>query len=461
MKFPKAYKALKTGKSLDDDKAFNFDQAAKDVATLLALVSVPRGSNKLAKSVTLISGGLVLGSLGQNIFRYLQGVAQDRVFTLKIDEDDYLFNVAEQWLMDAVPEDKKRSVFVKTVWRSNGGGPSTFDWKVTYDGAIEQQIEIAGYMVTVGTEKGDGPEKKEDSPSKFDKFAAPKTIVFKCPSAAASNAVRDELVKAGETRSRRSPGFYTSRWGSFYRTNSISRRDKESVILKEGQMDRVINHIKQFRANEDEYEKYGIPFRTGIMLSGTPGSGKTSTATVVANELDMDVYYLSILAMEGDSDLEASIGRIPENVMVVLEDIDAVRSTKDRSEEKGAADVPNNNDVSLSALLNVLDGMQSPRGVVFVLTTNHPDKLDPALMRPGRVDLHEHLTALDHHQLTQMIEYYSGGTFDGFIPYVEPEDGISSAEVMQVIRHNLPNHSVYGEEIVKYISDKLLTKLDR
>lgn len=225
-------------------------------------------------------------------------------------------------------------------------------------------------------------------------------------------------------------------------------------------MDRVIDHIRQFRSNEEEYEKYGIPFRTGIMLSGTPGSGKTSTATVVANELNMDVYYLSILAMEGDSDLEASIGRVPENVMVVLEDIDAVRSTKDRSEEKGAADVPNNNDVSLSALLNVLDGMQSPRGVVFVLTTNHPEKLDPALMRPGRVDLHEHLTALDHHQLTQMIEYYSDGTYKGFIPYVEPEDGISSAEVMQVIRTNLPNHNVYGEEIVKYVSDKLLTKID-
>lgn len=459
IKFPKT--PIKPGKTIEDEKAFNFEQAAKDVTTLLTLVSIPKGTNRLAQSVTLISGGLAIGSLGQNIFRYLSGIASSRVFTLKIDEDDYLYNVAEKWLMNSVPEDKKRSVFVKTVWRSNGTGPSTFDWKVTYDGTIEQEIEIAGYTVTVGTEKGDGPEKKDDSPSKFDKFAKPKTIVFKCPSAAASNAVRDALVKEGESLSRRTPGFYTSRWGSFYRTNSISRRDKESVILKEGQMDRIIDHIRQFRSNEDEYEKYGIPFRTGIMLSGTPGSGKTSTATVVANELNMDVYYLSILAMEGDSDLEASIGRIPENVMVVLEDIDAVRATKDRSEEKGAADVPNNNDVSLSALLNVLDGMQSPRGVVFVLTTNHPDKLDPALLRPGRVDLHEHLTALDQHQLAQMIEYYSDGTYDGFIPYVEPEDGISSAEVMQVIRHNLPNHSVYGEEIVKYIGNKLLTKLEQ
>jgi len=452
---------FKPGKVLEEEKDFNFEKAAQDVTTLLSLVSLPRGTNKLARSITLISGGLALGSLTQNIIRYLQGVASSRVFTLKIEEDDYLYRVAEKWLMNSIPEDKKRSVFVKTVWKPNGSGPSEFDWKVSYDGTIEQEIEIAGYTVTVGTEKGDGPEKKEDSPNKFDKFATPKTIVFKCPSVAASNAVRDELVKEGASLSRRTPGFYTSRWGSFYRTNSISRRDKESVILKEGQMDRIIDHIQQFRSNEDEYEKYGIPFRTGIMLSGTPGSGKTSTATVVANELNMDVYYLSILAMEGDSDLEASIGRIPENVMVVLEDIDAVRATKDRSEEKGAADVPNSNDVSLSALLNVLDGMQSPRGVVFVLTTNHPEKLDPALMRPGRVDLHEHLTALDHHQLTQMIEYYSDGTYDGFVPFVEPEHGISSAEVMQVIRHNLPNHSVYGEEIVKYVEDKLLTKIDQ
>ena len=457
-KFPISGNALR--QKIDEESGFNYEKAAQDITALLSLVSLPKSSNRLAQAVTYISGGIAIASLGQNVFKYLQGVAQSRSLTLKIEEDDFLYRVAEKWLMAALPEDEKRSVFVKTVWKSQGTGPSQFGWKLTYDGTVEQEIEIGGYTVTVGTEKGDGPEKKEDSPSKFDKFATPKTIIFKCPSAAARAAVQAELIKEGQSLSRRSPGFYTSRWGSFYRTSSISRRDKESVILKEGQMDKIISHIQQFRANEAEYDRYGIPFRTGIMLSGTPGSGKTSTATVVANELNMDVYYLSILAMEGDSDLEASIGRIPENVMVVLEDIDAVRATKDRSEEKGAADVPNTNDVSLSALLNVLDGMQSPRGVVFVLTTNHPEKLDPALMRPGRVDLHEHLTHLDHHQLTQMINYYSGNTYNGFIPYVEPEDGISSAEVMQVIRHNLPNHEVYGEAIVNYIQDKLLTKIE-
>lgn len=446
----------------DDEKSFDFEQAVKDVTSLISLVSIPTGGNRLARSVTMVSAGLTLASLGRNAYRYAQNVVHGRDYTLKIEEDDYLYRVAEKWLMESLPEDRKRAVFVRTVWTSaNDYSPSKFNWKESYDGSIEQDITIGGYTVTVGTEKGEGPEKKKDEPSKFDKFGTPRTILFKCPSAAARAAVRAELVKEGQLRTRHTPGFYTSRWGSFHRTSSIARRDKDSVILKDGQMNRVIDHIRQFRKNEEEYDKFGIPFRTGIMLSGTPGSGKTSTATVVANELDMDVYYLSILSMEGDSDLENSISRVPPNVMVVLEDIDAVRATKDRSEESTAADVPNNNDVSLSALLNVLDGMQSPRGVVFVMTTNHPDKLDPALKRPGRVDLHEHLTHLDHHQLTEMVNYYSGGTYDGFIPYVEPEDQITSAEVMQVIRNNLPNQEVYGSEIVKYVGDKLLTKLDR
>jgi hypothetical protein len=445
----------------DEEKSFDFEQAVKDVTALISLVSIPTGGNRLARSVTMVSAGLTIASLGRNVYRYAQNVVHGRDFTLKIEEDDYLYDVAEKWLMSSLPEDKKRAVFVRTVWTSaNDYSPSKFNWKMTYDGSIEQDITINGHTVTVGTEKGDGPEKKKDEPSKFDKFATGRTIIFRCPSAAARDDVRAELVKEGQLRTRRSPGFYTSRWGSFHRTSSIARREKDSVILKEGQMDRVIDHIRQFRQNEEEYDKFGIPFRTGIMLSGTPGSGKTSTATVVANELDMDVYYLSILAMEGDSDLETSIGRVPPNVMVVLEDIDAVRATKDRSEELTAADVPNNNDVSLSALLNVLDGMQSPRGVVFVMTTNHPEKLDPALKRPGRVDLHEHLTHLDHHQLTQMINYYSGGTYDGFIPYVDPEDEITSAEVMQVIRKNLPKQEVYGSEVSRYVSDKLLTKLE-
>lgn len=445
----------------DEEKSFDFEAAVKDVTALIGLVSIPTRGNRLARSVTMVSASLTIASLGRNVYRYAQNMVHGRDYTLKIEEDDYLYKVAEKWLMESLPEEKKRAVFVRTVWTSaNDYSPSKFNWKMTYDGSIEQDITINGHTVTVGTSKGDGPEKKKDEVSKYDKFGTPQTIIFRCPSAAARDAVRAQLVEEGQLRTRRSPGFYTSRWGSFHRTSSIARREKESVILKEGQMDKIVNHIKQFRQNEEEYDKYGIPFRTGIMLSGTPGSGKTSTATVVANELDMDVYYLSILSMEGDSDLETSISRVPPNVMVVLEDIDAVRATKDRSEEATAADVPNNNDVSLSALLNVLDGMQSPRGVVFVMTTNHPDKLDPALKRPGRVDLHEHLTHLDQHQLAGMISYYSGGSYDGFIPYVEPEHGISSAEVMQVIRNNLPKQEVYGPEIVRYVSDKLLTKIE-
>ena len=454
-------KAIARPKQSDDESGFDFEQAIKDVSALISIVSLPTGGTKLARSITAVSAGLSLASLGRNVYRQVQNAVHGRNYTLKIEEDDYLYKVAEKWLMASLPEDKKRAVYVRTQWVSTGeNSPAKFDWKEGYDGSIEQEITIDGYTVIVGTEKGEGPQKKKDEPSKFDKYGTPQAIIFKCPSAAARAAVRAELVKEGQQRTRRTPGFYTTRWGSFYRTSSIARRDKESVILKQGQMDRIIGHIQQFKSNEDEYDKYGIPFRTGIMLSGTPGSGKTSTATVVANELDMDVYYLSILSMEGDSDLENSIGRVPANAMVVLEDIDAVKSTKDREAEKDVSDTPANNDVSLSALLNVLDGMQSPRGVVFVMTTNHPEKLDPALKRPGRVDLHEHLSALDQYQLTEMVKYYSGGTYDGFIPFVEPEDGISSAEVMQVIRNHLPNRAVYGEEIVKYVSDKLLTKLE-
>lgn len=440
----------------DEDTKFDLDQIIKDVSTLISISSMHSDGNKFAKIMGLTTGALSVVSIGRSIYSHLQKVAHGGEYTLKVVEHDFLFQIAEFWLMTALPEEKKLSVFIKgSMDTDRNGNVKGVHSKTSYDGSIEQEVTVKGiYTVRVSTEKPESDAKgSNDRMSRISE----RTIIFTCPSAEAREAVKEELLSRAQTVTKHSPGFYTARWGSFERNCDIGHRTKESVFLKETQMERILNHIKRFQENEKEYDRYGIPFRTGIMMYGTPGSGKTSTATVLANELNMDIYYVSLRSMDGDQEFENTMAKVPENTIVVLEDIDAVKAAKDREGDDNTTEFAD--DVSMSALLNVLDGMQSPRGVVFIMTTNHRDALDPALLRPGRVDLMEELDHLDQYQLRTMLEHYSGESYmDKYVPEVTPAHGITTAEIMQVIRQHLPNREKYAPAVIEYVEEKLLTK---
>jgi hypothetical protein len=436
----------------DDDNKFDLEQIIKDVSTLVSIASMGPANNRFATAMAYATAGLTVASIGRNIYSHVQKAVHGGEYTFKLSESDMMFRFAEDWLMRELPDDQKLSIIARSSLETDKNGlVRDLSWKTSYDGSIEQEITIKGHRIRVSTEKPDSPGQ-----SNTQSMRQERTIVFTCPSVAAREAVQDELLVKARQVVKSTPGFYTARWGSFDRNADIATRKKESVFLKEGQMDRILNHIKQFQSNEAEYDRYGIPFRTGIMMYGTPGSGKTSTATVIANELGMDIYYLSIRSMDGDQEFEQLIAKIPENSIVVLEDIDAVKAAKDREEDNLQTEF--STDVSISSLLNVLDGMQSPRGVVFIMTTNHRNALDPALLRPGRVDLMEELNHLDTYQLHSMIDHYSGGSSGvSVIPEVTPEDGITTAEIMQVVRGHLPHRERYVSAVCEYVEAKLLT----
>jgi SpoVK/Ycf46/Vps4 family AAA+-type ATPase len=114
--------------------------------------------------------------------------------------------------------------------------------------------------------------------------------------------------------------------------------------------------------------------------------------------------------------------------------------------------------VTMTGMLNVLDGFQSPPGVITIMTTNRLDVLDDAIKRPGRVDLLEELSCLDDYQLRGLCEYFIGYVPED-LPKITPDDGISSADIMGVVRKHLPDFENAGPDIVKFIEEKVLTKL--
>ncbi|GAA5965557.1 hypothetical protein JCM3765_007378 [Sporobolomyces pararoseus] len=194
---------------------------------------------------------------------------------------------------------------------------------------------------------------------------------------------------------------YTA-WGAEWRPFGRPREKRllESVVLDEGVKERIVDDVKSFMSRGRWYSERGIPYRRGYLLHGPPGSGKSSFIQALAGSLDYNICVLN-LSERGltDDKLNHLLANAPERSIVLLEDIDAAFSKRQQTGEAGF-----NSNVTFSGLLNALDGVASSTSQrILFLTTNHLEKLDPALIRPGRVDLKELIDDATSYQTNELF----------------------------------------------------------
>jgi chaperone BCS1 len=169
----------------------------------------------------------------------------------------------------------------------------------------------------------------------------------------------------------------------------------DSVILKPGEKEHLIQDIENFLVSRQRYRRLGVPYHRGYLLYGPPGTGKTSLVSGVAAKFGMSVYAVNLIEFN-DRSLKSAINDVPEGSLVLFEDIDCMKTGNRRAEAMEWPPTPESSSqnngsaerfgVTLSGLLNVLDGFHAPENVLFVMTTNKVEVLDPALLRPGRID---------------------------------------------------------------------------
>jgi hypothetical protein len=142
--------------------------------------------------------------------------------------------------------------------------------------------------------------------------------------------------------------------------------------------------------------KHGIPWRTGFLYEGEPGSGKTSHARCVAVDLDLPVHVFDLATMNNEDLRKAWFDMVSDApCMALVEDIDRVFDG-DRNIAPPAG-MMTNSGLTFNALLNAIDGIERHDGVLLIVTTNHVDKVDPAIRdRKGRIDQVVHFGLLDH-----------------------------------------------------------------
>ncbi len=170
------------------------------------------------------------------------------------------------------------------------------------------------------------------------------------------------------------------RWAeNWVRADAKTRRPLESVVLQVGVRQDLLHDVNQFFESRQRYAQLGIPWRRGYLFYGPPGTGKTSLAYAIAGHLGLDLCVLSLTNNKlTDQNISELLQKTPSRSIILVEDVDAFFNAREKLDSKV--------EVSFSGLLNALDGVAAQEGRIVVLTTNHRERLDPALIRPGRID---------------------------------------------------------------------------
>lgn len=156
---------------------------------------------------------------------------------------------------------------------------------------------------------------------------------------------------------------------------SIQSTTLDGLVLPDALKREVRENVRGFFGAQATYDRYGLPWKRGLLLLGPPGNGKTHMIKGLANDLDVPCLYVRNFTSRygtphGNIDACFARARNLAPCLLVLEDLDALVDDENRS-----------------AFLNEMDGFYSNRGILTLATTNHPERLDPAILdRPSRFD---------------------------------------------------------------------------
>uniref|UniRef100_F6HV43 AAA+ ATPase domain-containing protein n=2 Tax=Vitis vinifera TaxID=29760 RepID=F6HV43_VITVI len=186
----------------------------------------------------------------------------------------------------------------------------------------------------------------------------------------------------------------------------------ETLAMESKKKEEIVNDLTIFRTRKEYYSKIGKAWKRGYLLHGPPGTGKSSMIAAMANLLNYDIYDLELTSVKDNTELRKLLIETTSKSILVIEDIDCSldltgqrKKKKEKEEEdeeskdnpilkKGKEGESKESKVTLSGLLNFIDGLWSACGEerLIVFTTNHVEKLDPALIRRGRMDKHIELS---------------------------------------------------------------------
>ena len=378
-------------------------------------------------------------------------------FTVSVAETDSLYLEVHKWLVNVLPDEKSRSLEVVSSKAYNHNAvvePEDSDTGkikplvVKFNDANLRKLKINGYTVGVVIVKPEGNNDLRREPD-------PKKIEFITHSYAAQQAVIAKLEEINQQRgtTRKAVLKMLGQWGEWVTRSDLPPRTMDSVSLPALQKKRIVKDLEEFLDAEEQYNRLAIPWHRGYMFHGPPGTGKTSLVKALANEFNLDLWYVSLADLKTEASLISLLARVGPRSLLLLEDIDTMKITHDR-------DGAQQGSISMSSLLNTLDGVATPHGLISVMTTNNFDILDEALTRPGRMDLVEMIDYPTIDTISQMYQHFYGKTpnFKKFGSYSTPLKGVSTSTIAEIMKRNMTDSLGAQRDISKVLEKKRATK---
>lgn len=242
----------------------------------------------------------------------------------------------------------------------------------------------------------------------------------------------------------------------FDNKQKYQRKTFDDVFISSNIKDSIRNTIDQFKSQRKWYFDHGIPYHFGFILFGQSGSGKTSLAEAIAtyanarefvisgdNVFDLPTYFNSQIRMVSPRQLQC----------IIIEDIDVGLinpNTRFYNPNYHEDEYKNKRPNGMAQLLNSLDGVNAPQDTIYVFTTNHIEKLDNALIRPGRIDMKINVEKISSDALSQFAKKFYNKTIDtSIINDNEIPDDLTFAELQTKVMSGMS-----FDELLSYIKGR-------
>lgn len=234
-----------------------------------------------------------------------------------------------------------------------------------------------------------------------------------------------------------------------------------NLYLSDSQDEKLKNLLNSFNADKERLEELGIPNKLCLLLHGEPGTGKTTTIITTASYFGRDIFYVSLKNIS-NNDLKMIFDYVNEKHsnqgIIVLEDFDAMTNIVSKRSNNNIND--NNQDdlttlldnldsgLTLDFFLNVLDGTLTSNNSVVIMTSNHLEKIDPAIYRAGRVDALIEMKKSDHSQIKKMFKRFISRDIDEKILNQIKEFKYEPAKIIFRLKEFIKKTDTTDEEIM-------------